>query len=69
MLQAIRDLGNTSIDATRLLAPAATEPTRRDDAERRQLTAMFTELVGSTALSTKLDLSGRLPAAPLCRLG
>jgi class 3 adenylate cyclase len=36
-------------------APAATEPTRQDDAERRQLTVMFTDLVGSTALSTKLD--------------
>src|SRR4029453_14143959 len=31
-------------------------PTRRDDAERRQLTVMFTDLVGSTALSTTLDL-------------
>ena len=31
------------------------EPTRRDDAERRQLTVMFTDLVGSTALSTTLD--------------
>jgi class 3 adenylate cyclase len=27
----------------------------KDDAERRQLTVMFTDLVGSTALSTKLD--------------
>jgi len=33
----------------------ATELTRRDDAEGRQLTEMFTDLVGSTALSTKLD--------------
>ena len=32
-----------------------TQSTRRDDAERRQLTVMFTDLVGSTALSTKLD--------------
>jgi class 3 adenylate cyclase len=31
------------------------DPTRQDDAERRQLTVMFTDLVGSTALSTKLD--------------
>src|SRR6516165_9460493 len=47
--------------------PVATEPTRsgdatapRDamipvDAERRQLTVMFCDLVGSTALSTRLD--------------
>src|SRR6516165_6805359 len=55
MLRAIRDLGNASVDATASLAPVATEPARRDDAERRQLTVMFTDLVGSTALSTKLD--------------
>jgi class 3 adenylate cyclase/tetratricopeptide (TPR) repeat protein len=34
---------------------APPEPKPRDDAERRQLTVMFTDLVGSTALSTKLD--------------
>jgi class 3 adenylate cyclase len=55
MLRAIRDLGNASAAVTAPSAPAATEPTRRDDAERRQLTVMFTDLVGSTALSTKLD--------------
>src|SRR5215831_15637201 len=51
MRRAIRDLSNVS-------APSALldiEPTRRDDAERRQLTVMFTDLVGSTALSTMLD--------------
>src|SRR5262249_32276597 len=31
------------------------EEKRQHDAERRQLTVMFTDLVGSTALSTKLD--------------
>src|SRR5215471_19555173 len=31
------------------------EPARRRDAERRQLTVMFCDLVGSTALSTRLD--------------
>jgi class 3 adenylate cyclase/tetratricopeptide (TPR) repeat protein len=55
MLRAIRDLGNPSVDVTASPAPVATEPARRDDAERRQLTVMFTDLVGSTALSTKLD--------------
>ena len=30
-------------------------PARQDDAERRQLTVMFCDLVGSTALSTRLD--------------
>ena len=55
MLQAIRDLADASAAVTASAAPVATEPTRRDDAERRQLTVMFTDLVGSTALSTKLD--------------
>src|SRR5215467_14126796 len=55
MLRAIRDLGNASATVTAPSAPVATEPIRQDDAERRQLTVMFTDLVGSTALSTKLD--------------
>jgi class 3 adenylate cyclase/predicted ATPase len=55
MLRAIRDLSNAPVAATAPSAPVATEPTRQDDAERRQLTVMFTDLVGSTALSTKLD--------------
>ena len=52
MLRAIRDLGNASPAVTATPAPV---PTRQEDAERRQLTVMFTDLVGSTALSTKLD--------------
>jgi class 3 adenylate cyclase len=40
---------------TRSQPAAPPEPRPRDDAERRQLTVMFTDLVGSTALSTKLD--------------
>jgi class 3 adenylate cyclase len=35
--------------------PTPPEANRRHDAERRQLTVMFSDLVGSTALSTKLD--------------
>ena len=50
MLAAIQELA-----AAAPSAPAPTEPARKDDAERRQLTVMFTDLVGSTALSTKLD--------------
>ena len=53
MLRAIRELGSVAVAAPS--AHVETEPTRRDDAERRQLTVMFTDLVGSTALSTKLD--------------
>jgi class 3 adenylate cyclase len=55
MLRAIGDLGSASIAVWAPFTPTATEPTRQDDAERRQLTMMFTDLVGSTALSTKLD--------------
>jgi class 3 adenylate cyclase len=51
MLRAIAELDPTA------LAPAetATEPVLRDEAERRQLTVMFCDLVGSTALSVRLD--------------
>jgi class 3 adenylate cyclase/predicted ATPase len=55
LLRAIRDLSGASAAVTASSTPLETEPTRRDDAERRQLTVMFTDLVGSTALSTKLD--------------
>src|SRR5215469_1849168 len=55
MLRAIRDLGNTSVAVTASSAPVPTESPRRDTAERRQLTVMFCDLVGSTALSAKLD--------------
>ena len=36
-------------------AETATELVPRDDAERRQLTVMFCDLVGSTALSARVD--------------
>jgi SAM domain (Sterile alpha motif) len=48
MLRAIRDLGEASVAATPSSTPTPTRPTRRDDAERRQLTVMFCDLVGST---------------------
>src|SRR5215470_11975707 len=55
MQQAIRDLADASAAVTASAAPVATEPTRRDEAERRQVTVMFCDLVGSTALSARLD--------------
>jgi class 3 adenylate cyclase/predicted ATPase len=55
MLRAIRDLSGASVIVAAPSAPVETQPTQRDEAERRQLTVMFTDLVGSTALSTKLD--------------
>jgi class 3 adenylate cyclase len=42
-------------DPARFQPAAPRESKPRDDAERRQLTVMFTDLVDSTALSTKLD--------------
>src|SRR6201987_3819195 len=47
MLAAIAELAATPATAF--------QPEPRDDAERRQITIMFCDLVGSTALSTKLD--------------
>jgi hypothetical protein len=38
MLRAIRDFGKASVAVMASTTPVATEPTRRDDAERRQLT-------------------------------
>jgi class 3 adenylate cyclase/predicted ATPase len=49
MLRAIADLGAALADK------ATTEHARQDDAERRHLTVMLCDLVGSTALSARLD--------------
>jgi class 3 adenylate cyclase len=49
MLRAIREL---SIGAP---APTQSEQKPQDTAERRQVTVMFSDLVGSTALSTRMD--------------
>jgi class 3 adenylate cyclase len=51
MLRAIREL-----DAASLVAPATSiHPARHDSAERRQVTVMFSDLVGSTALAARMD--------------
>jgi hypothetical protein len=53
MLRAIAEsLGSA---ATPTQSAAAPEPKPRDEAERRQFTVMFCDLVGSTELSTRLD--------------
>src|SRR6266481_91771 len=51
MLRAIAELNGATLEP----AEAAAEPLLRDEAERRQLTVMFCDLVGSTALSARLD--------------
>jgi SAM (Sterile alpha motif) domain-containing protein len=54
MLRAIAEMGVTAAPPiTAVSTPSAR--TLQDTAERRQLTVMFCDLVGSTALSTKLD--------------
>jgi class 3 adenylate cyclase len=53
MLRAIREVaGDTPLTPH---SPAVTEARPQDSAERRQLTVMFCDLVGSTALSARLD--------------
>jgi class 3 adenylate cyclase len=54
MLRAIAEFGDAnSIASTRPATEPKSEP--RDEAERRHLTVVFCDLVGSTALSTRLD--------------
>ena len=52
MLRAIRERGSAPA-APQVAAAAPATP--QDSAERRQLTVMFCDLVGSTALSARLD--------------
>jgi hypothetical protein len=58
LLRAIRELGASPVAAVtepQASAPAF-EATTRYSAERRQVTVMFSDLVGSTALSARMDL-------------
>ena len=57
LLRAIAELSAVGKDAPKLsVAPAAPiAPQPYDSAERRQVTVMFSDLVGSTALSTRMD--------------
>ena len=52
MLAAVAELGDTAATTPK---PAASEPKPQDIAERRQVTVMFSDLVGSTALSARMD--------------
>ena len=52
MLRAIRELSGAAVASPQ---PAFTEPKAQDTAERRQVTVMFSDLVGSTALSARMD--------------
>ncbi len=52
MLRAIAELAGAAPTSPQ---PALTESKPRDTAERRQVTVMFSDLVGSTALSARMD--------------
>ncbi len=52
MLRAIRELAEANAPSQR---PELAEPRPQDTAERRQVTVMFSDLVGSTALSARMD--------------
>src|ERR1700733_3714872 len=53
MLAAIGELGGATPARTEPVAGA--QPKTQDTAERRQVTVMFSDLVGSTALSARMD--------------
>jgi hypothetical protein len=50
--------GTLAVGAVAAEAPA--KPSPRDNAERRRVTVMFSDLVGSTALSTGTDIGRRI---------
>ena len=52
LLRAIRELGDTLSISPKL---SSSEPKVQELAERRQVTVMFSDLVGSTALSVRMD--------------
>ena len=52
MLRAIRELSNAAPTTPQ---PPPVQPKPQDSAERRQVTVMFSDLVGSTALSARMD--------------
>ena len=55
LLRAIAELNGGSKDTARPSTEAATAVAPQDTAERRQVTVMFSDLVGSTALSARMD--------------
>jgi len=53
ILAAIKELGGPTPKPAQPATPTETKP--QDTAERRQVTVMFSDLVGSTALSARMD--------------
>ena len=55
LLQAIAELRGVEKGPPKPAPPVAPPVTQQDTAERRQVTVMFSDLVGSTALSARMD--------------
>jgi hypothetical protein len=55
ILRAIADRQGVEKDPSKSAPPVALFLTRQDTAKRRQVTVMFSDLVGSTALSARMD--------------
>jgi class 3 adenylate cyclase len=55
LLKAIARLGAMENSSPDTLRAASTPPSPTDTAERRQVTVMFTDLVGSAALAARMD--------------
>ena len=55
LLRAIAELTSREKDAPKPAVPTAASAAPQDTAERRQVTVMFSDLVGSTALSARMD--------------
>jgi class 3 adenylate cyclase len=55
LLRAIAELPSGAKDAPKVAAATAPPTASQDTAERRQVTVMFSDLVGSTALSARTD--------------
>src|SRR5271165_6698351 len=54
LLDAVAALrANVNVSPTTTAGPAAVDASPRDTAERRQVTVMFSDLVGSTAMSAR----------------
>src|SRR6516162_9758796 len=55
ILRAITDRQEVEKDTPKRAPPVAPPLTQQDTAQRRQVTVMFSDLVGSTALSARMD--------------
>jgi class 3 adenylate cyclase len=55
LIRAIAELPSREKDAAKTVAVTAASSAPQDTAERRQVTVMFSDLVGSTALSVRMD--------------